>query len=61
MNPKYWDKPEKFNPRRFLSEDGKTVTWPPALIPFGMGEIIENYQRLITGIKLAPVFSCVTC
>ena len=49
MSSKYWDEPEKFNPRRFLSQDGKTVLRPPAWNPFGMGE-----TRKIREYKMVP-------
>ena len=48
MSPKYWNEPEKFNPRRFLSEDGKTVLTPPTLIPFGLGESFQTFKALVS-------------
>ena len=35
---KIWDKPEDFNPNRFLSDDGKELLKTEALIPFTMGK-----------------------
>ncbi|XP_782513.2 cytochrome P450 2U1 [Strongylocentrotus purpuratus] len=46
-SPKYWDKPEEFNPYRFLSEDRRSVVNHPAFIPFGIG------LRACLGEKLA--------
>ncbi|XP_068118116.1 cytochrome P450 2F2-like [Hyperolius riggenbachi] len=37
FDKKYWDKPEEFNPERFLDENGKFVK-NDALIPFGAGK-----------------------
>eukprot|EP00057_Strongylocentrotus_purpuratus_P004110 XP_003728047.1 PREDICTED: cytochrome P450 2U1 isoform X1 [Strongylocentrotus purpuratus] len=45
--PKNWDKPEEFNPYRFLSEDRRSVVDHPAFIPFGIG------LRACLGEKLA--------
>ncbi|XP_022087524.1 cytochrome P450 2J5-like isoform X1 [Acanthaster planci] len=36
-DPKVWDRPEEFNPGRFLSEDGKTVIQHETFIPFSTG------------------------
>lgn len=36
-SPKYWDKPDEFNPYRFLSEDRRSVVNHLAFIPFGIG------------------------
>lgn len=36
--PKNWDKPDEFNPYRFLSEDRRSVVDHPAFIPFGIGK-----------------------
>ncbi|XP_063959563.1 cytochrome P450 2U1-like [Lytechinus pictus] len=48
-SPKYWNEPEKFNPYRFLSQDGQRVIEHPAFIPFGIG------LRLCLGEKLAKI------
>jgi len=37
MNPALWDKPEEFNPTRFLNDEGK-ITKPDYFIPFGVGK-----------------------
>ncbi|XP_022087528.1 cytochrome P450 2J3-like isoform X1 [Acanthaster planci] len=36
-DPKVWDRPEEFNPGRFLSKDGKTMIQHEAFIPFSTG------------------------
>nr|KAG5690237.1 hypothetical protein BaRGS_026689 [Batillaria attramentaria] len=46
MQPDKWDKPEVFNPQRFIGPDGH-VTRPPAFMPFGLG------PRSCTGEMLA--------
>ncbi|CAG2169093.1 unnamed protein product [Oppiella nova] len=48
MDDKYWDKPDRFNPGRFLDDQGKLVTVKPAaFIPFGCG------RRMCIGEQLA--------
>ncbi|CAG2106108.1 unnamed protein product, partial [Medioppia subpectinata] len=38
LDEKYWDKPDEFNPGRFLDNEGKqVVVKPAAFIPFGVG------------------------
>jgi len=37
MDPTLWDKPEDFQPSRFLSAEGK-VTKPKFFLPFGAGK-----------------------
>ncbi|XP_037936336.1 cytochrome P450 18a1 [Teleopsis dalmanni] len=46
MDPNLWDKPEEFNPRRFLDSEGK-VRKPEYFIPFGVG------RRMCLGDVLA--------
>lgn len=36
MDPSLWDKPEEFNPNRFIDSEGK-VRKPEYFIPFGVG------------------------
>ena len=36
-DPALWDKPDTFDPTRFLADDGKRVVVPEAFIPFGAG------------------------
>ncbi|XP_022087531.1 cytochrome P450 2J3-like isoform X1 [Acanthaster planci] len=36
-DPKVWDRPEEFNPGRFLSKDGKKMIQHEAFIPFSTG------------------------
>lgn len=36
MDPSLWDKPEEFNPSRFIDSEGK-VRKPEYFIPFGVG------------------------
>lgn len=36
MDPCLWDKPEEFNPARFVNQDGK-VQKPEYFMPFGVG------------------------
>lgn len=47
MDPNLWDKPEEFNPERFLNHDGTAVVKPASFIPFGVG------RRTCLGIVLA--------
>ncbi|XP_041485753.1 cytochrome P450 2C15-like [Lytechinus variegatus] len=47
LDPNLWDKPEEFNPERFLSEDGKTVIKQDAFTVFGAG------RRVCLGEQLA--------
>lgn len=49
MDPNLWDKPEEFNPDRFLTEDGTKIKNIEYLIPFGYG------KRVCPGEKLANV------
>ncbi|XP_038045431.1 cytochrome P450 2U1-like [Patiria miniata] len=49
QDPTCWKDPEKFNPSRFLSQGGKTVERPEALIPFGLG------RRICMGETLAKM------
>uniref|UniRef100_A0A1I8M232 Cytochrome P450 n=2 Tax=Musca domestica TaxID=7370 RepID=A0A1I8M232_MUSDO len=46
MDPNLWEKPEEFNPRRFLDSEGK-VHKPEYFIPFGVG------RRMCLGDVLA--------
>lgn len=46
MDPNLWEKPEEFNPRRFLDSEGK-VRKPEYFIPFGVG------RRMCLGDVLA--------
>ncbi|XP_022084337.1 cytochrome P450 2U1-like [Acanthaster planci] len=48
-DPKHWNDPEKFDPTRFLSGDGKTVKKPEAFIPFSFG------RRICIGETLAKM------
>lgn len=41
MDSRYWIDPEKFNPKRFLAEDG-SLAKPEAFIPFQSGELKDN-------------------
>ena len=43
----YWNEPEKFDPSRFLDEDGKFTGIPPSFKPFGTG------RRVCIGEALA--------
>lgn len=49
MSPALWDEPEKFEPKRFLS-NGKLLK-PDHFIPFGMG------RRSCMGYKLVQMLS----
>ncbi|XP_070711378.1 cytochrome P450 17A2 [Pempheris klunzingeri] len=47
-DPKHWDKPDLFNPDRFLDDRGRRVT-PPCFLPFGAGPRVcvgESLARL---------------
>lgn len=46
MDPNLWDRPEEFNPRRFLDNEGK-VRKPEYFMPFGVG------RRMCLGDVLA--------
>lgn len=46
MDPKLWDKPEEFNPSRFLDSEGN-VKKPEYFMPFGVG------RRMCLGDVLA--------
>ncbi|XP_015788852.1 cytochrome P450 2C31-like [Tetranychus urticae] len=48
-DPKLWPEPEKFDPNRFLSEDGSKAIKPPYLVPFSGG------KRICLGEGLANV------
>uniref|UniRef100_T1JYL6 Cytochrome P450 n=1 Tax=Tetranychus urticae TaxID=32264 RepID=T1JYL6_TETUR len=37
-DPKLWPNPDKFDPTRYLAEDGSKVAKPPHLIPFSAGK-----------------------
>lgn len=56
MDPNLWDKPEQFNPSRFINSEGK-VSKPEYFLPFGVG------RRMCLGDVLARMelflyFSC---
>jgi cytochrome P450 len=42
MNPELWEDPEKFQPSRFINEDGK-VQKPEYFMPFGIGKFTSHY------------------
>ncbi|XP_053271822.1 steroid 17-alpha-hydroxylase/17,20 lyase [Pleuronectes platessa] len=47
-DPRHWDKPDLFNPDRFLDDKGQRVT-PPCFLPFGAGPRVcvgESLARL---------------
>ena len=48
MDPNLWDKPEEFNPKRFVDTEGK-VRKPEYFIPFGVG------RRMCLGDVLAKM------
>lgn len=37
-DPRYWSEPEKFNPERFLSKDGKSIVKSKYYMPFSLGK-----------------------
>ena len=45
-DPKYFPEPDKFNPSRFINEDGNIFN-TEAVIPFGLGERL-SVERLST-------------
>ncbi|CAH2074221.1 unnamed protein product, partial [Iphiclides podalirius] len=51
MNPEVWEKPEEFNPSRFLDEDGNLLK-PQEFIPFQTG------KRMCPGDELSRMMSC---
>ncbi|XP_021359334.1 steroid 17-alpha-hydroxylase/17,20 lyase-like [Mizuhopecten yessoensis] len=36
-DPRYWDQPQKFNPERFLTSEGKLAPIPDSWVPFSVG------------------------
>ncbi|CAN8016728.1 unnamed protein product, partial [Ixodes persulcatus] len=57
MDPKYWKNPEKFDPSRFLTQDGSALLpRPECLIPFSTG------KRMCPGefVATAQIFLCIT-
>ncbi|CAN7986900.1 unnamed protein product, partial [Ixodes hexagonus] len=57
FDTKYWKNPERFDPSRFLTQDGSAlISKPEYLIPFSIG------KRMCPGVTLATVeiFLCVT-
>jgi 26-hydroxylase len=57
MDPNLWDEPKKFNPSRFIDENGK-IRRPEYFMPFGVG------RRMCLGDILARMemfmfFSCI--
>jgi cytochrome P450 family 2 subfamily U polypeptide 1 len=46
-DPKYWPNPDKFDPGRFLDDDGKVIK-RDELIPFSIGIITPVYDLLVT-------------
>jgi cytochrome P450 len=42
MDPKQWSEPERFNPERFLTDDGQ-FNKPESFIPFQTGEPTVTY------------------
>ena len=51
-DPKIWERPEEFDPSRFLTEYGQKVVTPEAFIPFSIGAIIvTNCVVLNTVLK----------
>ncbi|XP_041470886.1 cytochrome P450 2U1-like [Lytechinus variegatus] len=47
QNAENWQDPERFNPSRFLNEDGKELVKNPAFLPYGAG------RRLCIGDRIA--------
>ncbi|XP_022091223.1 cytochrome P450 2U1-like [Acanthaster planci] len=62
-DPNCWKDPEKFDPSRFLSKDGKTVEKPEAFIPFGlgrricMGEALARMEMFLFFVNLLQRFT----
>ncbi|XP_038045429.1 cytochrome P450 2U1-like [Patiria miniata] len=62
-DPKCWTDPEKFDPARFLSKDGKTVERPEAFIPFSfgrricMGETLAKMEMFLFFVNLLQRFT----
>lgn len=58
----YWERPEIFNPDRFLDENGKFISTHPAMMPFGAGkrkcpgEKIARLQLFLIFISLIQKF-----
>lgn len=56
-DPAYWDQPDKFEPRRFIDENGNFKNKNPAMMPFSVGKracIGESIARL----QLFLIFTC---
>ena len=40
LDEKHWEKPQEFNPNRFLNGHGQYISNNPAFVPFGVGRRI---------------------
>jgi cytochrome P450 family 2 subfamily U polypeptide 1 len=38
MDTKHWKDPRKFDPNRFLQQDGKLLEKTPSFLPFSLGQ-----------------------
>lgn len=47
-DPNIWEKPDEFQPSRFLDENGQLIK-RETFIPFGMGKISSCSQKLVGG------------
>ncbi|XP_033647428.1 cytochrome P450 2U1-like [Asterias rubens] len=62
-DPATWTEPEKYNPARFLSADGKSVVQHESFIPFGtgrrrcMGESLARTELFLIFVNLLQQFS----
>lgn len=48
-DPRFWSKPEEFNPKHFLTEEGKVIEDKEGFLPYGVG------RRICPGAKLADI------
>jgi len=61
MDPELWHEPEKFDPTRFLSPEGRVVK-PDFFIPFGtgrrmcLGDVLARHQIFLFFTSLIHVF-----
>lgn len=62
-DPKLWPNPDKFDPNRFLAENGTKVIKPPYLVPFSAGkracpgEGLANVELFLYTVRLLQRFN----
>ena len=58
-DPKIWERPEEFDPSRFLTEDGQKVITPEAFIPFSIGAIIVTNCMVLNTVSKTDCYTAV--